>query len=419
MDMTKTINLADCLEFRQTLQARPPRVVHGAVLLLVVLMVAAGIWMTFTKADLVVRGVGRIRPVSTPSIVRVEASGNSAGFTVVEVRFRPGEEVHKGDVLIRLDTQQLENEISKAQKTIFAGESDVKKEADLLELLDRQFEAAAAKAEAELTRAQQEVKRAKDKQASEIRQATNEKRTAELELSRQRWLYGKGATSRADLEKAEAAANDAREKLTQASLPVDEGQVEILKKAAAAAKKDNAIKRQESEMRRENKNAEVEKAQKDLANLELQKEKSLVRATTDGVVTRGDVKVGDTLAAGKEVVEIAQRKGFVFEMAVTSEDLTHLKVGLPAKIRLDAFDHQKYGTLHGEVTFIAPDSEVRDGQGAPTYLVKIRVGDEVLGPAGDRGDVQFGMTGQVDIVTGDDTILMLLAKKVRQTISLK
>src|SRR5262245_31210500 len=123
MDMTKTINLADCLEFRQTLQARPPRVVHGAVLLLVVLMVAAGIWMTFTKADLVVRGVGRIRPVSTPSIVRVEASGNSAGSTVVEVRFRAGDEVRKGDVLIRLDTQQLENEISKAQKTIFAGES--------------------------------------------------------------------------------------------------------------------------------------------------------------------------------------------------------------------------------------------------------------------------------------------------------
>jgi len=57
-------NLADCTEFRQTLQARPPRIVHGTALLLVVLLGAALVWSAVTKADLVVRAPCMVRPVT-------------------------------------------------------------------------------------------------------------------------------------------------------------------------------------------------------------------------------------------------------------------------------------------------------------------------------------------------------------------
>lgn len=55
-------DLADCTEFRQTLQARPPRVVHGAAILMSALLAAALAWSAVTKADLVVRAEGRVRP---------------------------------------------------------------------------------------------------------------------------------------------------------------------------------------------------------------------------------------------------------------------------------------------------------------------------------------------------------------------
>jgi adhesin transport system membrane fusion protein len=422
MDMTKTINLADCLEFRQTLQARPPRIIHGTVLLLVLLMAAAVAWAALTRADLVVRAVGRIRPVSTPvkvvNAVRAEVSSAGFGGRVVDVRFREGDEVKQGDVLIRLDTERLDNEIAKRQQTIQAGDNDLAKEAALAELFERQFEAATAKADAEMAQAREEIQKAKDKQESDIRLATLELRNATEEEAINRRLYAVKALAEIEMVRSYQRTREAKEKLRQVSLPVDEGRLKVLVKAAAVAKKDFEVRKQESAMRREQKKTEVENARIELANLQLEWHKAVLAAPVDGIVTRGDVKVGDTLEAGKSVVEIAEQKGFLFEIVVTSEDMAHLQVGLPARVRLDAYDHQKYGTLEGTVTYIAPDSDLREGQHVPTYLVRLRVGEELVGPAGDRGRVKFGMTGSVDIVTGDDTILMLLVKKVRRTISL-
>jgi multidrug efflux pump subunit AcrA (membrane-fusion protein) len=422
MDMTKTINLADCLEFRQTLQARPPRIIHGTVLLLVLLLAAAIAWAALTKADLVVRAVGRVRPVSTPikvvNAVRAEVSSASFGGRVVEVRFREGDEVKQGDILIRLDTERLDNEIIRRQQIIQAGENDLAKEVALMDLLERQYEAATAKAEAEMAQAREEIQKAKDKQESDIRLARLELRNASDEEAINRRLYAAKALAEIELVKSAQRTREAKEKLHQVSLPVDEGRLKVLQKATAVAKKEYEVRKQESAMRREQKKTEVESARIELANLQLERQKAVLVAPVDGVVTRGDVKVGDTLEAGKPVVEIAEQKGFLFEIGVTSEDVAHLRVGLPARVRLDAFDHQKYGTLEGTVTYIAPDSELREGQHVPTYLVRLRVGAELVGPTGDRGQVKFGMTGQVDIVTGDDTILMLLVKKVRRTISL-
>jgi hypothetical protein len=61
-DLTR--NLADCTEFRQTVQAQPPRLVHGTAFLLVGMLAAALAWAATTKADLVVRAQGRVRPTT-------------------------------------------------------------------------------------------------------------------------------------------------------------------------------------------------------------------------------------------------------------------------------------------------------------------------------------------------------------------
>jgi hypothetical protein len=47
-------DLADSTEFRQTLQARPPQIIHGTLLVLAGLLVLALAWAALTTADLVV-----------------------------------------------------------------------------------------------------------------------------------------------------------------------------------------------------------------------------------------------------------------------------------------------------------------------------------------------------------------------------
>src|SRR5262245_6861560 len=148
------LDLADCTEFRQTLQARPPGIVHGTLVLLVALIGTALGWSAVTRATLVVQGSGRIRPVTTPvqvsSAARGEALSASVGGRIVEVNGHEGDQVRRGEVLIRLETGRLDNEIARQARLIRAGDDELAH----LDRLDanqaRQFDAARAKAGAEL-----------------------------------------------------------------------------------------------------------------------------------------------------------------------------------------------------------------------------------------------------------------------------
>ena len=88
------------------------------------------------------------------------------------------------------------------------------------------------------------------------------------------------------------------------------------------------------------------------------------------------------------------------------------------KIKLDAYDYQRYGTLDGTVCFVSADSGVEEEQKTVTYTVKIAVLKDEVGRGAYRGQVKLGMAGQAEIVTGRESLLSLLGKKIRQTISL-
>jgi len=65
-------------------------------------------------------------------------------------------------------------------------------------------------------------------------------------------------------------------------------------------------------------------ARVELANLELERKQSILVAPLDGIVTAGDVKVGDIIEAGKTVVESPSRTASRFEAFVQTEDVAHL-----------------------------------------------------------------------------------------------
>src|SRR5205807_1253401 len=155
----------------QTIQSKPPRFMHGAVVILAGLLTAATLWAAFTRANLVVKAAGRVRPVTTPK--KVFVARGDVGGKVVEVHFSQGQDVRAGDMLLRLDTERLRNEIARKQRTIRAGEEELEKGERLAELQQRQAEATIAKLEAEIAQALEEVKNNKDRLEAERRQAEN------------------------------------------------------------------------------------------------------------------------------------------------------------------------------------------------------------------------------------------------------
>jgi len=415
-------DLADATEFRLTLQARPPRIVHGTLLVLATLVGTALVWLAATQADLIVRAAGRVRPVTSPMRVVNGGSGEvfsaSIGGRVIAVHFREGEAVRQGDELIRLDTERLDNEIAKRRRALQAGEEELAQLHHLETLLVQQFASTKAKGEAELVQVWGEVQHAKNQQAADGRLAALELKNAAYEEAQSRKLAERGFGPLDNLRKATARVHKAKEKLDKARLPVEQGRIEVLRRALALAEREYAVRRQELQTKQGMKQGDVEAIRIELANLELERKQAIIHAPIDGIVTTGDVKVGDLLERGKSVLEIAVQQGFRFEVAVPSEEMSHLRVGMSARIKLDAYDYQRYGTVAGTVVFISPDSGVPEGQHTVTYLVKIQLEEEELGRGEFRGRVKLGMAGQAEIVTGQERLLALLVKKIRQTISL-
>src|SRR5690606_37658104 len=105
----------------QTLQGRPPVVVHGAAGLTLLLVAAAVVWAALVEANLVVQALGRVRPTDEPAQVFTTAASHLEG-RVAEVCFLEGGQVTRGQVLLRLETQRLDNEIARLKQRIAADE---------------------------------------------------------------------------------------------------------------------------------------------------------------------------------------------------------------------------------------------------------------------------------------------------------
>jgi multidrug resistance efflux pump len=420
MTTCATLDLSGCTEFAQTLQARVPRLAHGTVVLLTLLLAGALVWAGLTQADLVVKAVGRVRPVTAPQKVfsqgRGEVLSASVGGRVIEVRYADGQEVRKGDVLVRLATDRLDTDLARRRQLLRTAEEELVRGRRLERATLAQCQAARARAAAELAQVEKEVAQAKQRQVLEVRLAETELRLAEEEDRRLR-QSGMGVTA-SERARGRGRVDDAQARRARARLPVDEGRVAVCREALALAQKEEVVKREEFALRREQKQGEIRALRLEVAGLELERHHAELRAPSSGVVTTRPVKVGDLLEAGKPVLEIAEQRGFRFEASVSSEDVGDLAVGMPARIKLDAYDYQRYGTLEGVVEFIAADSTVLEGQAGSVFLVRIRLDAEEVARGEFRGQVKLGMTGQAEMVTAQEGLLSLLVKRIRRSVRL-
>jgi HlyD family secretion protein len=426
------LNLADCTEYRQALQARPPRVVHGAACLLTALLAAALGWSALTEADLVVRAPGRVRPVAATrkvfSAARGEQLSAAVGGQVAEVHAREGDAVQEGALLIRLETGRLDNEIARQRGLVRAAEEELANLARLGEATTHQHAAAREKALAELAQAREDVRHARDQQAADVQLAQVEIDSTADEEAQLRALVLRQAASRSDLVKAVLKSREAQKKLARARLPLVESRIAVAEQALRLLEQDHGVKREELELKQTAKRGEAAAARLQLASLELERKQAEIRAPMSGVVTRGDIKVGDVLEPGKPVLELARQEDLLFEGSIPTEDVGQLRTGMAARVKLDAYDYQRYGTVSGTVCFLSPDSVASpstEGENPKaketspvTYTVRIALASDRVGRGEFQGRVKLGLAGRAEILCGRETVLSLLVKRIRKVISL-
>jgi multidrug resistance efflux pump len=343
---------------------------------------------------------------------------------VTEVNFHVGDEVKKGDVLIRLDTQRLDNDIAALERRIGGAREEASKLEALVAALDRERDGAMARAKAELAEAEESVRaesarlRAEEeRRAAEERDASAQVAERRREADRQRDLVAKGAVARVEAEKADVAVREAEARLERArvrapdgALKVAERRVETAGRAVEQVDRQFAPRRQEHELRLATRRAEMEADERRLANHKLEREQCEIRAHVSGVVTTGEVRVGDLLTAGKTALAIAQQKGLRVDAAVPAAEMGHVKTEMAARVKLDAFDYQKYGTLPATVYHVPPDSQSVEGRGS-VYVVRMSLDRVEFRP---DARAKLGMTGTAEIIVGRERLLWVVFRQIRQ-----
>ena len=119
--------------------------------------------------------------------------------------------------------------------------------------------------------------------------------------------------------------------------------------------------------------------------------------------------VGGVVQPGKDVVEVVPLEdNLLLEARVQPRDIAFLRPGQKAMVKFTAYDFAIYGGLEGKLEQIGADTIV-DEKGNAFYVVRVRTNQSTLG---DNLPVIPGMVAEVDIVTGEKSVLSYLLKPV-------
>ncbi|MGR5335117.1 HlyD family type I secretion periplasmic adaptor subunit [Vibrio gigantis] len=126
---------------------------------------------------------------------------------------------------------------------------------------------------------------------------------------------------------------------------------------------------------------------------------------------------GGVIQPGGTVVEIVPVGGKAdFKARLSPRDIGFVSVGQPTRIKIDAFDYSRFGALKGEVESISPTTSQSE-RGEIYYEVVVSVETPYFRDNPESFSILPGMTGEVDITTGEKSVFQYLWKPIYTNVS--
>ena len=175
--------------------------------------------------------------------------------------------------------------------------------------------------------------------------------------------------------------------------------------------------------------AELVKAEEDLAGVQqivTQRKEQLnfteVLSPMDGIVRNVRLTtLGGVAKPGEEIMQIVPAdEDLIIEAKVKPAEIAFVKPGLPATIKLDAYDYSIYGILTGEVSYISADTLTETIQGTEQSYYRVQIKTTGKGLVNKQNQpilIQPGMTATVEVKTGQKSVLQYLTKPITKTLS--
>lgn len=373
-----------------SLRRRSLQTARHTVWLIAATLAVAIIWAGFAQINEITRGEGTVIPLR-----RMQTIQSLEGGILAELLVHEGDIVQEGQVIARMDATRFRSSYM-----------ETKAEIDTLR--------------AEITRLEAEVM-----EKEQIVFAAGEAVDGEAWANELRLFQAR----RTKLNDSIAAAESERAAITaqiEITAPVAEqgsvSKVDLLRLRQQEA----ALLGRISELR----NIYVQEAYKDLVEKKgrlvaleqqlIQKQDQLartdIRSPVAGRVNNVNITtLGGVVQPGQSIMEVTPVDDqLLIETKVLPRDVALIAPGMPASVKLTAYDFSIYGDLRGTVTRISGDTVEEDTPTGPQAFYRVMVTTEksYVEHLGEEFPIRPGMIAQVDIESGSRSVLSYLTRPI-------
>ena len=412
---------------RESLQGRATGLAGALIASIALLLMALLGWLAWAQVDEVVHAAGAVEPAG-----RVKIVNHPRGGRVAAIHVREGQEVAAGTILVSFDGEVARSERSELMGRLQLRTAEVARleaEAAGRDLVagpvERQDLAAAQQALLAARNAAHASRKMALAQAVATRRG--ELRTAQadvarlrsgLELLRQqreavKELAERGLYPTLKVVQVERQYSDDAGELAKARAALD---------AAKAALAETESRQQELETERRSEILAAlsdTTAERDRLAEQLRAQEAIlagleVTAPAAGIVQEIVVAApGQAVAPHETLMKLVPRsEGLVVQAKVANRDVGRLHAGMPATVKVRAFDYLRYGALDGVLQKVAADAAPDPRTGELAYAVTVLTARGHLGQRAGELEVVPGMMVDVDLKIGERTILSYLTDRI-------
>jgi adhesin transport system membrane fusion protein len=378
------------------------------------------VWAALFSVDKVTRGPGRVLPSVQNQVVQ-----HLEGGIVKRILIEEGQRVRKGQVLLQLSNEFTAADAQNAQTDVVAKKIALARmDAEVAGARDFRAPAELAKLAPAIAASEEALfhsRRAQMGQSSSIMAEQGRGHRAEIaasaarlrnlraeetlmmsQLAKLEKAYAEEAISEREVLDKRAALLSLRTKMddVQNSIPTTYAE---LGESAARQREVWTRTMEETKEQAAKLRLELAKANENLTAFSDKQSREEVRAPMDGVVNKLYFQtIGGVIRAGEPVAEIVPiDKTVMVEARVSPRDRGDVWPGLPATIKISAYDSAIYGGLDGKVVDVSADV-IQDPKGESYYRVRLKADSTHFG---EGKPVIPGMTAEVNIKSGRQTIL--------------
>jgi HlyD family secretion protein len=345
-----------------------PQVWTRGLLYLIVIFIAMVLpWSMLAQVDVTGTAKGRLEPKGKTIRLDAPVSG-----TVAAIKVQEGEQVKAGQILMALNSQIVSSELQQAQAR-WQGFADRLTNLQVLEnQLRMSMRTQKLQNQAEIAEQSELINQTQQRIEFNRTAIESARKLLEKDLAiatRYQSFSQKGVVSGSQLDEIQRRTIENEQRFQQARSELQQNKIELKRQQQAYQKIKRQgekgtidAQRQLQELQSQIVDARSQMAQtaNQIKSLRYQQKQSMLEIPVDGTIFQLFVRhPGAVVQPGQAIANIAPKDvPLVLRAQMSSKDSGFLRVGMPVKIKFDAYPFQDYGVISGRLRWIAPDSKI-------------------------------------------------------------